>query len=115
MVQHGADLLVHSSDVSSNLTVHLDDGWLVVLGTNWTFETVAASHVAELVTRGVFQQLEIPRPDTGPAPVLAFKTREGSLGVMHPSAFRATPEPNLTLRYKLVRPLKPEGGSAVAR
>ena len=103
MVKHGADLLVHSSEVSANLTLHLDYGRLAVLGTNFTLETIAASDVNELARRGVFQHLEIPRPEKGPGATLVFKTREGGLGVMQLLAFSAKPEPILKLRYKLVR------------
>jgi hypothetical protein len=103
MVKHGADLLVHSSEVSANLTFHLDDGRLAVLGTNLTFETIAASDVNELARRGVFQHLEILRPEKGPGATLVFQTREGGLGVMQLLAFSAKPEPILRLRCKLVR------------
>ena len=107
MVKHRADLLVHSSEVSTNLTFHLDDGWLAVLGTNLSFETIAASDVSELARRGVFQHLELPRPEKGLGATLVFKTREGGLGVMQLLAFSAKPEPILKLRYKLVRHTTP--------
>jgi hypothetical protein len=107
MVKHGADLLVHSSKVSANLTFHLDDGRLAVLGTNITFETIAVSDVNEFARRGAFQHLEIPRPEKGPGATLVFKTREGGSGVMQLLAFSATPEPVLKLRYKLVRHTSP--------
>jgi hypothetical protein len=102
MVKHGADLLVHSSVVSTNLTFHLDDGRLAILGTNVTFETIAASEVNQLARAGVFQYLQVPRPEKGPGATLVFKTREGGLGVMQLLGFRAKPEPILKLRYKLV-------------
>jgi hypothetical protein len=112
MVKHGADLLVQSSVVSTNLSFHLDDGRLALLGTNLTFETVAASNVNQLARAGVFQYLVVPRPDTGPGAALAFKTREGGLGVMQLLGFSAKPEPILRLRYKLVRQGSVEGGGS---
>ncbi len=110
MVKHGADLLVHSSEVSSNLTFHLDDGRLAILGKDLTFEAVAASDVNQLARAGVFQYLVVPRPEKGPGAALVFKTREGGLGVMQLLEFRAKPEPILKLRYKLVRGSPVAGG-----
>ncbi|MCX6927002.1 MAG: hypothetical protein NT154_27915, partial [Verrucomicrobia bacterium] len=89
MVKHGADLLVHSSVGSTNLTFHLDDGRLAMLGTNLTFETIAASDVNQLARAGVFQHLLVPRPEKGPGAALVFKTREGGLGVMQLLGFSA--------------------------
>ena len=103
MVKHGADLLVQSSEVSTNLSFHLDNGRLAILGTNLTFETIAASDVNQLARAGVFQSLVIPKPEKGPGVALVFKTREGGLGVMQLLGFSAKPEPVLRLRYKLVR------------
>jgi hypothetical protein len=104
MFKHGADLLVHSSVVSTNLSFHLDDGRLAMLGTNLTFETIAASDVErELARAGVFQYLKVPQPEKGLGAALVFKTREGGLGVMQLLGFNAKPEPILKLRYKLVR------------
>jgi hypothetical protein len=110
MVKHGADLLVHSSVVSTNLTFNLDDGWLALLGTNLTFETIAASDVNQLARAGVFQSLLLPRPEKGPGATLVFKTREGGLGVMQLLGFSAKPEPILKLRYKLVQHSSVAGG-----
>jgi hypothetical protein len=116
MVKHGADLLVHSSAVSTNLTFHLDDGRLAMLGTNLTFETMAASDVGrELARAGVFQFLEVPKPEKGPGAALVFKTREGGLGVMQLLGFSDKPEPILQLRYKLVRPGSGAGGRSSDR
>jgi len=104
MVKLGADLLVHSSVVSTNLSFHLDDGRLALLGRNLAFETIAASDVSrELARAGVFQHLEVPKPERGLGATLVFRTREGSLGVMQLLDFSARPEPGLRLRYKLVR------------
>lgn len=107
MVKKGADLLVHSSEVSAKLSFHLDDGRLAILGTNVSFETIDARDVNGLAQGGVFQHLEIPRPQKGQNTTLVFKTREGGLGVMQLLEFTAKPEPLLKLRYKLVRDKKP--------
>ncbi len=103
MRKHGADLMVHSSVVSTDLTFHLDDGRLAILGTNLTFETIAASDVSQLAHAGVFQHVVVPRPEMGPGAALVFKTREGGLGVMQLLGFSAKPKPILQLRYKLLR------------
>ena len=69
MVKHGADLLVHCdahSYPSTNLCFQLDDGWLALLGRDLTFETIAASDVNPLLAgAGVFQHLEVPKPEQG--------------------------------------------------
>lgn len=107
MAKNGADLIVHSSPVSSNLNLYLDDGRLAMLGTNFgrTFESAVPEDLErELERSGVFQRLETPHPPPGRAgALLAFKTREGSLGVMEPMQFTPAPDPILRLRYKLVR------------
>ncbi len=115
MVKHGADLLVHSSVGSTNLTFHLDDGRLAILGRDFTFETITASDVNQLARAGVFQYLEAPRPEKGPGATLVFKTREGGVGVMQLLGFSAQPEPILKLRYKLVRHSSVAGGQSSDR
>ncbi len=115
MVKHGADLLVHSSVGSTNLTFHLDDGRLAILGRDFAFETITASDVNQLAPAGVFQYLEVPRPEKGPGATLVFKTREGGVGVMQLLGFSAQPEPILKLRYKLVRHSSVAGGQSSDR
>jgi hypothetical protein len=115
MVRHGADLLVHG-DRGTSLGFYLDDGRLALLGRDVTFETIAAPDVErELARAGVFQSLEVPKPEKGRGAALVFRTREGGSGVMQLLEFRAKPEPVLRLRYKLVRHGSVAGGLSPER
>jgi hypothetical protein len=103
MVKHGADLIVADSD-PANLILDADDGRLLRLADNLTFDSVAASAPdleRRLAQREASQSVKVPRLEVGARPVFAFKTREGGLGVLQVLGF-AEKQREVKIRYKLV-------------
>ncbi len=107
MVQQGADLDVTTGNSLTNLSLHLDDGRLALLEGNLSFDSIAAAEVErQLAERGVFQHQYVPKPEKGTGATLAFRTREGGVGVLQVLEFTPEGHPTVKIRYKLLQRAK---------
>lgn len=107
MVEEGADLEITGRS-ATNLLLHVDDGLLIRLRGSARFDALEARQVEGMLLRfGASQERTITlgverwRGDEGT--VLAFKTREGSIGLLEVLALVEEPKLAVRIRYKLVR------------
>ena len=97
MVQQGADLTV---TMGAGAGLHLDDGVLLRLEGDATFESVAASTVRrQLGGGGGAQDVSIPRAEVQAQPVFVYRTREGGMGVLQVLGPSQDPR-SLRIRFK---------------
>ncbi len=97
MVQQGADLTVQ---MGAGAGLHLDDGVLLRLEGDATFESVAASTVRrQLGGGGGAQNVSIPRAEVQAQPVFVYRTREGGMGVLQVLGASQDPR-SLRIRFK---------------
>ena len=103
MVQQGADLTV---TMGAGAGLHLDDGVLLRLVGEQTFESVAASTVRrQLGGGGGAQDVSIPRAEVKAQPVFVYRTREGGMGVLQVLGPSQDPR-NLRIRFKAALPVQ---------
>ncbi len=102
MVQQGADLTVA---MGAGAGLHLDDGVLLRLAGDATFENVGASTVRRQLGGGGAQDVSIPRAEVQAQPVFVYRTREGGMGVLQVLGLSQDPH-NLRIRFKAALSLK---------